>query len=93
MGNTCSSTTIKECANPRIQNLPPPTKFRGKTICTQPSEIDKRLLAESLHEEFGRMIARDEAARWSCTADELEEISASVADHLLMLMQTKDLYK
>ncbi len=48
-----------------------------------------RRLAESSHQEFGRIIAREEAARWSCTPDELEEISASVADHLLMLMKPK----
>jgi hypothetical protein len=92
LGNTGSSTsTIEECASTSIQNLLPPTKFQRMTsTCPQPSEIDKRRIAESLHEEFGRMIARDESARWSCTADELEEISTSVADYLIMLMQTKD---
>ena len=100
-GNTrdCSCRTNEEDANPVSPKLSPPTKFHGRNhgiAGAQPAQpfenknsTDKRRLIESSHLEFGRIIARDEAAHWSCTAKELEEISASVADHLLMLMKLK----
>jgi hypothetical protein len=93
-----SCTTYGESAQPSRLNLSPPTKFHGrksglnpinKTTGAQQLESDKRQLVESSHQIFGRMIAREEAAQWSCTTDELEEISASVADELLMLMRPK----
>ena len=95
--NTCypSCRSNAEGLNTIILNLPPPTKFHGgqsgttKITSAQRSASDWKFLAESSHQEIGRSIARDEAARWSCTADELEEISTSVADHLLMLMKLK----
>jgi hypothetical protein len=91
-----SHRTNKEVIQQNLQNLPPPTKFHGHKSrnsharqTAQPLKSDQRDFAESSHQVFGRMIAREEAAHWSCTAKELEEISASVADELLMLMKPK----
>ena len=47
----------------------------------------RQRLAERSRQEFGRMLVRDEAARWSCRADELEEFFHGVADQLLQLMK------
>jgi hypothetical protein len=101
-GNASNHIRIMDWENgidayPSTCKLPPPTKFQGrnpgntkttKSIWAQGLESDKRQL-ECSHQILGRNIAREEAARWSCSAEELEEISASVADVLLMLMRPK----
>jgi hypothetical protein len=95
-----SCTVYRNYTYTNLLQLPPATKFQGRKsgITVGNTETkeehytvsEKRRFAEKLRKEFGRMIAREEAARLSCVpTEELKDISASVADDLLVMQKSE----